>query len=253
MTNTVITLQPAFVLQHRKYRETSLILEIFTRDFGLVSVLAKGVRKSKSKSAALLRPFQELLLSCGGKGDGLLLLTQVEPLDGYTVLTGLSVYCGFYLNELILRLLTKFDPHPDVYNDYRLSLLALANNDERMDAPEVDAIVPTVTVHIERVLRLFEINLLQHVGFGLQTDRESLSGTLIQAEAKYVFYPDQGAVEHPQGNVSGRTLLALTNKILTERVVLLEAKQLMRTVIDFHLQGKPLKSRVALSQIYQQL
>jgi DNA repair protein RecO (recombination protein O) len=100
MTDNAVYLQPAFILQQRKFRETSLIIDVLTRDFGRISLLAKGVRKAKSKTAGLLQPFIPLTLSYVGKSE-LKTLTDVEITQPFIQLQGLAVYCGFYVNELI--------------------------------------------------------------------------------------------------------------------------------------------------------
>ena len=100
MTDSAVYLQPAFILQQRKFRETSLIIDVLTRDFGRVSLLAKGVRKAKSKTAGLLQPFIPLTLSYFGKTE-LKTLTDVEITQPFIQLQGLALYCGFYVNELV--------------------------------------------------------------------------------------------------------------------------------------------------------
>ena len=112
-----VLLQPAYILQHRKYRESSLIIDVLTRDFGIVSILARGVRKKKSKTAGLLLAFSALKLSYVGKNE-LKLLTHVELDSAPIKLTGLSLYCSFYINELIRYFLHKHDPHPEVFAEY---------------------------------------------------------------------------------------------------------------------------------------
>ncbi len=251
MINTQIQLQPAFILQQRKYRETSLILELLTRDYGLIAVLAKGVLKSKSKTAALLRPFQGILISCSGTGS-LLLLNQVELADQYKNLQGIAVYCGFYLNELVLRFLLKFDPHPEVYADYAEALTALQGVNLTSFSKQL-AYDVAESQNIERILRYFELKLMQNIGYGLETTLEIDTGQAVRSGARYQYHPGHGVVADAQGSVSGDTLLAIAKYDLTAPVILAEAKQLMRKVIDFHLQGKILKSRLALTQIYQQL
>lgn len=251
MTDSVIALQPAFILQQRQFKESSLLLDVLTRDYGLIVVLAKGVRKSKSKTSGLLRPFQSLLLSCRGKGE-LLLLTHVELLDALQVLQGLPLYCAFYLNELILSFLRRFDAFPEVYADYAASLTLLAS----LDAPSktsasLDATAETLTV--ERVLRNFELNLMLHIGYAIPIQHEARAQQPIKSSSHYCFHPEQGLIEHPEGKLKGSVLQAIAARELYHVEVLQVAKQIMRSVIDFHLQGRPLKSRAVISKIYQQL
>jgi DNA repair protein RecO (recombination protein O) len=247
MTETLVECQPAFILQHRHYRETSVILDLFTRDYGIVGVLAKGVRKPKSRTAGLLQPFKALTVSYCGKAE-LKTLTQVELQPTPLNLTGLALYCGYYMNELISLFCHKHDPHPDVYADYAACLQQLAN------AVTLEDTAPfTPPLQLERVLRLFELNLMQHIGLALLTDHDALSETPIKATARYFFQADRGAVEHSEGPISGKTIQALQAKAFTDIQTLREAKKIMRRVIHFHLQGKPLKSRGILAKIFSQL
>lgn len=249
MTDTSIRLQPAYVMQQRNYRETSLLLEVLTQDYGMVPILAQGVRKSKSKTAAVLRPFQALLISYNqGKGE-LCVLTQVEMQDPMLALKGVSLYCAYYLNELILRFVARFDPCPEIFDDYRVALQALCVN-TNLDADDQHL----ERALIERNLRQFELTLLEHAGLGLSPAWDVELQVPVQANKHYMLIPDKGgAVEHPQGNVSGEALLALANGVFENINVLQEAKQIMRSVIDFHLQGRPLKSRAVIAKIFQQL
>ncbi|MEY3882498.1 MAG: repair protein RecO [Pseudomonadota bacterium] len=122
MTDNAVYLQPAFILQQRKFRETSLIIDVLTRDFGRITILAKGVRKAKSKTAGLLQPFMPLSLSYFGKTE-LKTLTTVEISKSFEHLQGLALYCGFYVNELITCFLHKYDPHPEVFELYEECLI----------------------------------------------------------------------------------------------------------------------------------
>lgn len=230
MTESAVYLQPAFILQQRKYRETSLIIDTLTRDYGRVSLLAKGVRKAKSKTAGMLQPFIPLTVSYFG-GMELKMLTDVEMIQPFSEIKGFELYCGFYINELIGCFLHKYDPHPEVFDYYGDCLAGLADGSNR-EAP----------------LRLFELNLLECVGYGLQLDYDD-TGKPIEAVKKYHFNVGQGPVEAVHGQVSGKTLLALSARELSDPQVLREAKLLMRTVIDVYLQGRQLKSRAVINKV----
>jgi len=221
-----VLLQPAYILHSRSYRETSLILDVLTEDHGKVALIAKGVRNKKSTTAALLQPFMSLLVSYVGKSE-LRNLTHVELKPPVTGLKGKSLYCGFYLNELLNHFLQTNDPCPEIYQDYYQCLNLLQNS----------------SVNIESVLRLFELSLLESLGYGLQLVYDFQQEKPIEAEKKYHYIPDQGPVAAENGYFSGMTLKALQAKNLENKQSLAEAKQLMRQVIDFHLQGHPLKSR----------
>ncbi|MGR9117650.1 MAG: DNA repair protein RecO [Gammaproteobacteria bacterium] len=234
MAETIVHLQPGYILRHQPYRETSLIIDVLTRDFGVVSILAKGVRKPKSKIAALLRPFQPLYLSYRGRTE-LKTLTHAEAVHVSIPLQGMSLYCGFYINELIANFLHKFDPYPEVFQLYQQCLVEMAEN-----------------IQIERVLRIFELNLLISIGYGLQLDFDSQNNKPVAATKRYFFNADYGPVEDEDGDIAGQTLLALQTRNFPDTETLAEAKKLMRTAIDFHLQGKPLKSREVIAKILKQ-
>lgn len=235
MTETIVHQQPGYLLQHWPYKEASLIIDVLTRDFGRVPILAKGVRKPRSKTAGLLRPFLPLQLSYRGKAE-LKTLTFVEQgAQAPPPLQGMSLYCGFYINELIGHFLHKFDPHPEVFQLYRECLAELSENSE-----------------IERVLRIFELNLLTSVGYGLPLDFDDQHKKPVSASKKYFFNADCGPVEAEDGDIAGQTLLALHTRTFTDSETLAAAKKFMRTVIDFHLQGRPLKSRAVIARILKQ-
>jgi len=252
-------------LQQRKYRETSLIIDVLTRDFGRISLLAKGVRKAKSKTAGMLQPFIPLLISYFGKAE-LKTLTDVErracsrqafgihtipgdcragsrPVRGihsipgdiiqpFNEIKGLALYCGFYVNELIACFLHKYDSHPEVFDHYGECLSGLADGS-----------------NMEAALRLFELNLMENVGYGLQLEYDD-NKKPVESLKKYDFNVGQGPVEVVGGQFSGKTLQALSSRELTDPQVLSEAKILMRRVIDVYLQGRQLKSRAVISKVF---
>lgn len=231
MTETAVYLQPAFILQQRKYRETSLIIDVLTRDFGRISLLAKGVRKTKSKTAGMLQPFIPLTISYFGRAE-LKTLTDVETIAPRSEIKGLALYCGFYINELVACFLHKYDPHPEVFAYYGECLSGLADGSG-----------------MEAALRLFELNLIECAGYGLQLgydDRENPVDPL----KRYDFNVGVGPVEAVDGRFSGKTLLALNFRELADPLTLSEAKILMRTVIDVYLQGRQLKSRAVISKVF---
>jgi DNA repair protein RecO (recombination protein O) len=265
MTESAVYLQPAFVLQYRKYRETSLIIDAFTRDFGRVSLLAKGVRKIKSKTAGILQPFIPLTISYFGKAE-LKTLTDVERracsiqvcgihsipgdcrtgsrpvrdihsipgdiIQPFSEIKGLALYCGFYINELVGCFLHKYDPHPEVFDHYSECLSGLAEG-----------------ANMEAVLRLFELNLMENAGYGLQLEYDD-NEKPIESLKKYDFNVGLGPVESADGRFSGKMLLALGSRDLADPQVLSEAKILMRMVIDVYLQGRRLKSRAVINKVF---
>lgn len=235
MIQSEVHFQPAYILQHKKYRETSLILDVLTRDFGIVSILAKGVRKKKSKTAGLLLAFMALKFSYAGNNE-LKILTHVELDSSNIQLKGIALYSAFYINELILHFLYKHDPYPEVFSEYYRCLNQLMAND-----------------NIEETLRFFELNLIQYVGYGVQLTIDSQTDGAVDASKKYYYDGENGMRESLNGYVSGATLLVMNVRNPLNNMQLYEAKQLMRRVIDYHLQNKELKSRAVLTQIIRNL
>jgi DNA repair protein RecO (recombination protein O) len=218
-------LQSGFVLHRRPYRETSLLVDVFSAAYGRVSLIAKGVRSHRSNSRALLQPFMPLLFSWQGKTE-LMSLTMVEA-EGLPInLKGECLLAAFYLNELLMYLLPKQDPHPNLYTTYRNTLVEL-------QAPILK----------EAVLRLFEKRLLEEMGYGLQLPRE------FTPDNYYRYYPEQGfelcsnQLEMSMTVFSGKSLLALAREELSNDEVLKDVKRLMRLAYKPLLAGKELKSR----------
>ncbi len=232
--NTVFS-QPAFILHQQHYRESSLIIDAITRDHGRFSLLAKGVRKPKSKMIGTLRPFAYLSLSFIAKA-GLKLLTQAEMVVLPKELNGLALYSGFYLNELVCHFLHKDDPHEDVFQAYHDCLNQLAEHGA-----------------YEAALRAFELNLMDSIGYGVNLSYDLQSGQPIVPGKKYSFNQGIGLVEDAQGQFTGFTLLAMAQRKFEDIQVLVEAKVLMRQVIDSHLQGKQLKSRAVINTMIKRL
>lgn len=221
-----IQLEPAYVLHSRSFRETSLIVEAFTREHGRVAVVARGAKSPRSRWRNVLQPFRPLLLGWHQKSD-LGTLTAVDQVASPPPLQGQALYCGIYLNELLMRLLHRGDPHPEVFERYRHVLSDLAS-----EAP------PQV------LLRLFEKHLLEAIGYALLLDREYGSDVEIEPQRWYDYQPQRGpvAVAGPaQGRVSGGALLALHGETLGSEY-LPELRVLMRRVIGYHLGDRPLAS-----------
>lgn len=235
MNDRVVLLQPAFILQHRKYRESSLIMDVLTHDYGVVTILAKGIRKKKSAFAGELMPFSELRLSFEGKNE-LKVLTAVELMNQRTALQGVALFCGFYANELVCHFLHKYDPHPEVYCLYRHCLQQL------MHAADV-----------EQTLRFFELKLLACAGYALTLTHDTKHDVPVRPGGRYIFEKGVGITVNQEGYIEGRTLLALAEEAKLNRQALFEAKRLMRQVLDDQLQGRVLKSRAVLAKVIKQL
>ena len=224
-----VLLQPAFVLHRRPYRDTSLLLEVFSQDQGRLGLVARGAAASRSRLKGLLQPFAPLLLSWSGAGE-LATLTAAEEGGRPIPLPPHRVLAGLYVNELLLRLLPRLDPHPGLFAAYE-TLLA-----ELVAAPGE-----------EPPLRRFEKRLLEELGYGLTLDREAASGTPIVAEEHYCYVLDRGPLAAGQAQagvpISGRGLLALRDGILSDPAVLKEVKRLTRAALAEQLRGRALKTR----------
>ncbi|NIR32358.1 MAG: DNA repair protein RecO [Gammaproteobacteria bacterium] len=230
MTSRRVELARAFVLHRRPYRESSVLVEAFSADHGRVGLVARGARRPSSRLRGVLQPFRPLLLSWSGRGE-LATLTAAECEGVVPMLAGGKLASGFYLNELLLRLLLRHDPHPELFETYRRVLPRLAVTDAH-----------------EPVLRVFEKRLLATIGYGLVLDHEADSGHAIDPAALYRYYSEQGPVaqtgeDAPGVPVHGRTLIALDREELDDPEVLHEAKRLMRNVLTVYLGSKPLASR----------
>ena len=226
--------QPAFILHQHDYSETSLLLEVFTAGHGRIGLIAKGARRPSSRLRGVLKPFQRLLIAWSGKGE-LAVLTAAESDGPDCSPGGPALYCGFYMNEVLLRLLHRHDAHGLLFDAYESALRRL-----RMD------------VSNEPVLRIFEKNLLRELGYGLVLDQDIEDKTLIDREAMYDYILDRGPVRiaRPELNrptegvrVRGASLLALARESLDDPMVLRDAKALMRAALARHLGERPLHSR----------
>jgi DNA repair protein RecO (recombination protein O) len=222
-----ILLEDAVILHRRAYRESSLLVDVFSFGYGRLRLLAKGAKRSRNSQFYLLQPFVLLRLSWTGRGE-LPVLTAAEPVGDAIMLDGSALYCGFYMNELLLHLLPPHDPHPQVYRLYLDALRQLGAEQCR-----------------EKVLRFFEIALLEEIGYGLSLDREA-HGQEIDPAKRYSYVLEQGPVEAGErgtDSVLGSTLLGLKRKSLENPDELQEAKRLMRRVLHHYLNGRALKSR----------
>lgn len=221
-----IQLEPAYILHSRPFRETSLIVEAFTRGHGRIALVARGAKSPRSRWRNILQPFRPLLLSWNQKTE-LGTLTSADQVASPPALQGQCLYCGIYLNELLMRLLHRSDPHIEVFERYRQVLLELAGD-----------------VSPQPVLRVFEKHLLEAIGYAMLLDHDISNGAQIKPDNWYAYKPDRGPLLHSgpaEGRLSGKALLALHSERLTAEV-LPELRMLMRTVLRYHLGDKPLAS-----------
>ena len=231
-----VDFSPAFILHQRVFRESSFLLDIFSRDHGRISLVAKGVRKQKRSQAGLLQIYQPLLLSWQGKRD-LQTLTAVEPNGPAYLLRAESALCGLYINELMMKLLPLGESESDLYIDYQKALFGLQE-----------------ALQNEITLRLFEKQLLSHLGYGLVLDQDVETGEPIDDGKDYYYVADEGLycwqTGQQRNRISGRSLQHLVTEQDFDEKSLNEIKQLMRMVIHFYLGDKPLRSRELFSQLH---
>ncbi|HKQ81481.1 MAG TPA: DNA repair protein RecO [Steroidobacteraceae bacterium] len=228
-----VSLQPTFVLHQRPYRETSRIVELFTRDHGRVSVFARGTRSSRKGYSALgsiLQPFNRLLVSWSGRGEAGQ-LTHAEFDGEFRDMPASQLVSAFYLNELLMKLFVRHDPHPDVFTLYAEALETLKS-----------------AANAAAVLRIFEKRLLESIGYGLSLERDALSGEPIAADRAYYYRLEQGPVACAgvaEGSLvlSGAALCALASEQLDDVEVANQLRALTRAALDRVLDGRELKTR----------
>lgn len=227
-------LHNAFLLHQRSYRESSLLLELFSAEHGRIGAVAKGATRRAATTGAVLQPFRPLLMAWTSRRSELVTLTHCEAAGHVLLGAGKTTLCGFYLNELVLQALPRNDPHPGIYADYHRALQALARS--------ADA--------VEDTLRIFEKHLLEAMGYGLILDHDVRTRTPIVHDGSYLYLPGQGptiaddADSHPGAvTLSGATLLALQQECFVNAAQLSDAKRLMRALLRAHLGDRPLHSR----------
>jgi len=225
--------QPAYILHHRAFRDTSQILDIITPDYGRLSLMSRGSRGAKSRLKSILQPFRPLLVGWSGKGE-MPTLTGAEPQAvKILTLTGKTLPSAFYVNELIIKLLHKHDVHERVFQLYESIIRLLADKNE-----------------VEPILRLFEKQLLEELGFGLNLSVNVETDDVILADEEYAYYLEHGPVslssvfdESYILKLNGKSLLDLDANTLDSEQSLRDAKRLMRSILHYYLEGKPIKSR----------
>ena len=223
--------EEAFVLHMHPFRETSLIVEVFSRHHGRLALVARGARRPRSALRGLLMAFQPLELGWAGRGE-VMTLMRAEWQGGQPLLGGQALLCGYYLNELLLHLLPREDAHERLFDVYAQTLRDFADGVR------------------EDTLRLFEKSLLQELGYGLQLERD-VSGAPIEAGQGYRYDVESGPTRidatapdlDSPWIVRGATLLALARHDLTEPSALAESKALMRALIHHYLAGRELTTR----------
>lgn len=230
--------EAAFILHRYPWKETSLVLEAFTRQCGRIALVARGARRPTSALRGILRGFAPLELSWFGKGE-LRTLHGAEQVGNFPFLRGMTLMCGFYLNELILRLLPRDDPHESLFGAYELTLRRLA---EGADA--------------EPALRRFEKYLLQELGYAVPLGVEAASGRPVEPEGRYHYVIERGplqadatASDENRLELRGRTLLDMVADDYSDALTLQQSKLLMRMLITHYLGDRPLHSRQLLRDL----
>ena len=236
MSRNKVDAQPAYVLHSIPFRETSLIVEVFSRDYGRVALLARGARRPRSAIRGLLMAFQPLELGWAGKGE-VQTLMKAEWQGGQPLLTGKALFCAYYLNELLMHLMPREDAHERLFSVYAETLRRFADRLRESD------------------LRNFERALLQELGYGL-TLAQDVRGHAVDPEGHYVYEIEHGPVRlagpgDSALSVRGKTLIDLADEDFSDPRSLLEAKQLMRALISHYTGGKELESRKIFKELHE--
>jgi len=246
-SETRIADEPAFVLHSYPYKETSLIVDALTRHHGRVALVARGAKRPRSALRGVLLAFQPLAIAwvqarsravtTGPGGAELRTLARAEWQGGMKPLFGDALMSGFYLNELIQKLVARDDPHEHLFDGYLEALAALS--DDRPAAP---------------VLRRFELTLLREAGYAVQTS-QAADGRIIDPRRRYRYVPERGPIPLERDGdggpdadaiVEGRTLLDLDRGDYDEPATLAQSKRLMRYLLQHHLSGQVLQTRRVL-------
>lgn len=232
-----ISNQPAFVLHSYPYKETSLIVDIFSRDYGRIPLIAKGAKRPHSKLRGVLQTFQPLSVGWSGKSE-VRTLIAAEWIGGLLPLEKSALLCGFYLNELLVKLLARDDPHPVLFDHYVATLNELAHGES---APIV--------------LRKFERALMRETGVGGNFTKCATTGHPVEPDQIYVVEPEYGPRPAMSSDtapkVSGKTLLDMEREDYSDSNTQTQSKFLMRYLLAHHLGGVPLNTRQILIDLTQ--
>lgn len=224
-------LEPAYLLHTKPYRETSVLADFLTLHHGKIRGVLRGVRSAKRQQQGDLTLFSPKWIVWKGDGE-LVSISHVESHYSNLRLENQALLCGFYLNELLVRLLPLWEAYPALYAAYERVLEQLSHS-----------------INLEPPLRCFEKRLLESLGYGLPLHAVGHQADPLSSEAWYLFYPDKGAERVGSGDDSlagsypGSHLIALREENWSTSESLVDAKKIMRQAIDRLLGGKPLKSR----------
>lgn len=226
-------LQRCFVLHRRPFSESSLILDVFSEEYGRITLMSKGARSKRSNLKGALQPFTPLLMKWSGHG-GMKTLRQAEPISLGIPLTGISLYSAMYVNELIARVIEKDTPYPALFHDYLQTLTELAQ-----------------TSNPEPALRRFELALLSALGYGVDFLHCAGTGDAVEPNMTYRFREQKGfiaSVRNDNLTFYGNELIAIAERRFVTKAQLIAAKRFTRIALKPYLGSKPLKSRELFSK-----
>ncbi|HJL80003.1 MAG: DNA repair protein RecO [Gammaproteobacteria bacterium] len=229
-SRSIIENEPVFIIHQRPYSETSQILNLFSKNYGRVDVIAKGSKRPKSKFRSFIQPFMPLSASWSGRSQ-LKTLRNIEAVEHHQSLVHSDHFLSaLYMNELILHFLSNADPYPGLFEIYHEALRQFNLSDEH-----------------EPLLRMFEIKLLEEIGYAINFQTEALSSKTININEYYRYEPEQGFHLLPSDSqikkYSGGQIKSIQKMDFSESDTLLAAKKLTRETIHFHLDGKELMTK----------
>ncbi|MEZ0287910.1 MAG: DNA repair protein RecO [Methylophilus sp.] len=234
------SLQPVFILHTYPFKETSLVVEMFSRDFGRIAGVAKGARRPLSAMRGMLQSFQQLAGTWSGKNE-LKTLHGLEWLTGLTLLKGDALMCGFYMNELLLRLLPRDDAHAQLFEYYAETVQLLSSLTHE-----------TGSSQLAEIMRRFELKMLQELGYAVPLTHDE-NGEIIHADETYRFEADYGAcalnVTKNGVLIQGSSLLDMARGSYSNATTQAQSKQLMRYLLQHYLGEKPLHTRQLLMDL----
>jgi len=227
----------AYLLQRRPYSESSLLVDLFTREHGRIAAIAKGARRLKSRFRGALQPFQELVVQYTGKGE-VRTVTLAEPVIAQKNLDRERLLCGYYMSELVIRMLHRFDPHEALYDAYKEAIQLIRSGQES-----------------QQLLRQFEKKLLEEIGYGLHLEQEPGTGRAIERGVLYRYRPGFGPERYdgaPGDGVilHGDSLLALSAGDDLDAKSKVELKKLTRVALSAHMNGKAIHSRLIYGKLF---
>ena len=227
--------QRGFVLHRREYSESSLLVDFFTENHGRITLLAKGARRPRSPLKSVLQPFTPLLLKWTGKGD-LKTLTKAEPASLTLPMQTLVLYSGFYVNEVLARVLENHTAYPELFQHYLHCMTKLASQPNE----------------IEPILRTFEFQTLKALGYGVDFCHCAATGKPVDPKMTYQFREGEGFIASLLQNnhtFIGKDLLAFSEMDFSEKETLQSAKRFTRIALKPYLGSAPLKSRELFQSI----